>query len=243
MSQQKSYSIGDLAQTADVTSRTIRYYVSEGLLPAPTGGGRVAAYSDEHLARLQLIKILKDEYLPLQEIRNLLDDLEHEAVLELLAEKQKSESLASDSAKSYLQTLLSPPADDTPSGLMRHKVTTQKRLKQKKAKTKIEAEDSEHGLDKSPPSPAPTSSPHLTTLAEEKTDIYQDISVETGQGEMLEAAQNLVEVEEETATRWQRIQITSDVELHVKEELKDNNLWQKINQLIKVARQILSSII
>src|SRR6185503_13854632 len=44
------------------------------------------------------------------------------------------------------------------------------------------------------------------------------------------------------AERWQRYQITPDIELHVKEGLENTSLWQKVEQLIKIARQLLSSI-
>jgi DNA-binding transcriptional MerR regulator len=63
------YSIGELAAESGVTHRTIRYYVEIGLLPPPEGAGRAATYSDEHLARLQLIKRMQSARLSLDEIR------------------------------------------------------------------------------------------------------------------------------------------------------------------------------
>jgi DNA-binding transcriptional MerR regulator len=61
--------IAELAERAGVTQRTIRYYVSEGLLPAPSGRGQRRAYNGEHLSRLARIHDLKAAYLPLHEIR------------------------------------------------------------------------------------------------------------------------------------------------------------------------------
>ena len=43
------FTIGELAQVADVTTRTVRYYVEQGLIPPPRGGGRAASYGEEHL--------------------------------------------------------------------------------------------------------------------------------------------------------------------------------------------------
>ena len=50
-----------------MTPRTIRYYVTEGLLPAPGGRGQRRAYGQQHLERLETIKQLKAAYLPLHE--------------------------------------------------------------------------------------------------------------------------------------------------------------------------------
>ena len=67
-----SFSLDELASEADVTPRTIRYYIAEGLLPPPDSPGRNARYSQEHLDRLRLIASMKDRYLPLKEIRRTL---------------------------------------------------------------------------------------------------------------------------------------------------------------------------
>jgi DNA-binding transcriptional MerR regulator len=50
-----SYGLSELAEAAGVSGRTVRYYVQEGLLPAPAGLGRGSHYDDEHLARLRRI--------------------------------------------------------------------------------------------------------------------------------------------------------------------------------------------
>src|SRR6476469_584366 len=74
--------INELANQAGVTPRTIRYYVEQGLLPAPEYG-RPAEYTEEHLRLLDLIRRLKDKYLPLEEIRDVLGRLSLEQVEEL----------------------------------------------------------------------------------------------------------------------------------------------------------------
>jgi hypothetical protein len=43
------------------------------------------------------------------------------------------------------------------------------------------------------------------------------------------------------AERWRRYPITPEVELHIKEGVVNTHLWQKVEQLIKVARQLLNS--
>lgn len=63
------YSIQDLADLADVSRRTVRYYVQEGLIPAPLGVGRGPHYAQAHLDRLLQVKELQSSGRTLDEIR------------------------------------------------------------------------------------------------------------------------------------------------------------------------------
>jgi DNA-binding transcriptional MerR regulator len=82
-----NYSLKELCRAAGVTERTIRYYITEGLLPPPSGTGPFSRYGYEHWLRLQFILRLKEEYLPLNEIKNLLVD---KSVTELETLAQRS---------------------------------------------------------------------------------------------------------------------------------------------------------
>ena len=65
----------ELEKRTGVGRETIRYYIREGLLPEPDRASRnSASYSDDHVARLKVIKRLQDErFLPLAVIKTLLD--------------------------------------------------------------------------------------------------------------------------------------------------------------------------
>lgn len=76
----REYSIGELAEEAGVSTRTIRYYVSEGLLPPPAGSGPHSRYTEAHRERLETIGRLKAQYLPLKEIRRRLVGLGPDAL-------------------------------------------------------------------------------------------------------------------------------------------------------------------
>jgi len=76
-----TYKLEDLARAADVSPRTVRYYVQRGLLPAPSFRGRDTAYTEEHLARLRAIRKLQDQYLPLDAIAA---ELAHKSAEEIL---------------------------------------------------------------------------------------------------------------------------------------------------------------
>lgn len=71
----REYSLDELSTLADVSPRTVRYYIVEGLLPPPLTSGRNATYSQEHLDRLNAIASMKEMFLPLREIRHRLNTL------------------------------------------------------------------------------------------------------------------------------------------------------------------------
>ena len=64
------YAIGDLARLSGVSRRTVRYYVQEGLIPAPLGVGRGNHYSAEHLEQILRVKAMQEAGRSLDEIRN-----------------------------------------------------------------------------------------------------------------------------------------------------------------------------
>ncbi len=69
------YTIGELEQHTGVASRTIRYYISQGLLAPAHGRGPSATYDQDHLLRLQAIVRLKDTSAGLDEIKRTLSEL------------------------------------------------------------------------------------------------------------------------------------------------------------------------
>ncbi len=72
--------IHELADRAGISVRTIRYYIDEGLLPQPTYQGKYSYYSLNYLDRLELIRRLKESYLPLREIREIMNSLSDDQV-------------------------------------------------------------------------------------------------------------------------------------------------------------------
>ena len=63
----------ELAEAAGIPARTIRFYISRGLLEGPVKAGRGAVYTAEHLARLQQIKDLQGQGRMLSEIAPMLE--------------------------------------------------------------------------------------------------------------------------------------------------------------------------
>jgi DNA-binding transcriptional MerR regulator len=70
---EQEYRIDDLADRSLLSVRNIREYQDRGLLPPPRRRGRVAYYSDDHLARLELISHLLSRGYTLATIRDLFE--------------------------------------------------------------------------------------------------------------------------------------------------------------------------
>jgi DNA-binding transcriptional MerR regulator len=62
------FSLNELAKKSGVPERTIRYYISRGLIPGPLRGGRGAEYTQEHLVGIQTVRQLQSAGMTLAEI-------------------------------------------------------------------------------------------------------------------------------------------------------------------------------
>ncbi|MDP3277371.1 MAG: MerR family transcriptional regulator [Deltaproteobacteria bacterium] len=104
---ERTYKLDELAEAADVTVRTVRYYVQRGLLAAPVFRGRDTSYGEGHLWRLKLIKHLQEErFMPLDAIESeLIGRTDQEVYAWLEREKH---------AKSRPITPITPVAPGTP---------------------------------------------------------------------------------------------------------------------------------
>jgi DNA-binding transcriptional MerR regulator len=104
------FTIEELAEQVAVPVRTVRYYITEGLLPGPEGRGKAASYGEEHLQRLRLIRLLSNQRRPLVEIHQLLHRLSLPEICTLLAdEEQRAKELApagQQPPQEYIATLL-----------------------------------------------------------------------------------------------------------------------------------------
>ena len=96
--------ISELAERAGVSVRTIRFYISEGLLPSPQARGRYSVYDEEYLTRIELIKRLKGAYLPLKEIRRMVESLSKEEIEHMLHKLNEPTSMNSiDGSQTFYQ--------------------------------------------------------------------------------------------------------------------------------------------
>jgi DNA-binding transcriptional MerR regulator len=65
--------LAEIAESAGLPARTVRFYISRGLLPGPVKSGRGASYTADHLARLQQIQRLQADGQTLADIAGRLE--------------------------------------------------------------------------------------------------------------------------------------------------------------------------
>ncbi len=213
MPNEQEYTIGELATLAGVTPRTIRYYVSIGLLPSPGQAGPGTRYGEGHLARLRLIRRLQREHLPLGEIAVRLEGLDDVAVETALT----MEDLGPPSGE------LSEPAADMAAGAWRHSVLGPapgsaldyiNRLKEEQAK---------------PPMPARELAAPAPALRTAKAVMAKAIAMGPPEPEESVGAQR---------SQWERVTLSQNVELHIRRPL--GRLEQKqIERLVRLGRELL----
>lgn len=62
------WTLTELAERSGVPGRTLRYYISRGLMDGPAQAGRSAYYNRKHLTRIEQIRKLQQEGLMLAQI-------------------------------------------------------------------------------------------------------------------------------------------------------------------------------
>jgi DNA-binding transcriptional MerR regulator len=98
----------ELGKKSGLPTRTIRYYISEGLVPAPVKRGPASYYREDHLNRLLLIRKYQAEGLPLDLIRRRLARLgvrEAQQAAGSAVPGRKAASGAGNAALDYIRKL------------------------------------------------------------------------------------------------------------------------------------------
>jgi Ca-activated chloride channel family protein len=110
---ERRLTIEELAKSVGVPVRTVRFYITEGLIPGPGSRGKGATYGEEHLAKLALVRRLAERRVPLSDIREQVSRLSLAEVRDLLEEQnlreaQLNQAEQSSSPKEYVSELMRP---------------------------------------------------------------------------------------------------------------------------------------
>jgi len=212
MPEHERYSLTELADLADVTPRTVRYYLAQGLLPGVSPGPG-SKYDAGHLARLRLIRRLQAEHLPLAEIRRRLDDLDDDEIRELTGGDEPAPP--PDSALDYLRAVLGSGA-----GMARS-------LPRPGARIPPPMRVQSHRPLLSTTAPAPSAA--SSTVAEHVGEPYGSTPVTSP----VAAATRPLE-----RSQWERVVLAPDVELHIRRPLARAQNKQ-VDRLITIAHELL----
>ncbi len=217
------YSLSDLARLADVTPRTVRYYVALGLLPSPEAAGPATRYGDGHLARLRLIRRLQRDHLPLAEIRIRLErmaDDEIIATVSALDAREPDPSQDPGDTLAFVRSLMQQ------SGI-RPTVADRRPAPAVAIRRMAMAESIDQVWAEAASGPPPASSgPAAPPPAS---------SAPAGSGR--ESASASPPRPGPDRTTWERLVISPDVELHVRRPL-DRTTNKRVDQLERIAREL-----
>jgi DNA-binding transcriptional MerR regulator len=100
------FDLKTLCVRAEVTPRTVHFYVQQGLLPPAGSPGPGARYGEGHVARLRLIRLLQKQHLPLAEIAKRMKGLTDVQVAGLIAEAKERRQADRGSALEYIRSVL-----------------------------------------------------------------------------------------------------------------------------------------
>lgn len=171
------YSLAELSELADVSERTVRYYVHEKLMPAPSRWGRRSRYDETHLEALLAIRQLQDDGLTLKDIA---DFLQSEDLTGLASDAIREGSSVEGEA-------LPEDADGPLKGILGHVPPVSGAVKDSVAKARATAK----------------------ALAAMPVEVATK-AAKHGRGTHSAAPK---------PSRWERIPITADIEIHVRRPL------------------------
>ncbi len=216
-SEPASFDINELAAAAGVTTRTIRYYVQQGLLPSSETRGPGARYDRAHLDRLVLIKRLQAQHLPLAEIRKRLEGLTAQQLrdsLEAVPESRKS------SASEYVRQLL---AGSQPLLASKKRVASPAPPEEQHAAPAFGVAHPAPPVVQEPPPTASVEAPRHPPLARVARSAPEPLDPAPSVGR----------------STWERHAFTPDVELHLRRPLsREHN--RLVERLLEFARHLFS---
>jgi DNA-binding transcriptional MerR regulator len=238
----EQYLIHEVAEKAGVSTRTIRYYITEGLLPAPSNRGRYASYDPAYIDLIRLIRQLKDSFLPLKEIKLLVHDISPERVQELLRSSETLRRLQQEvgfSAENAEET-----DDDTAKGYINH--VMQRRLVKRVSDEIVNYEQppafQEENLMMSAPRITDADSFEKPAFIRKRTQAPKDapIPMAAQPGDHSWESNNNIkqELREDTnLNTWQRYEIMEGVELNIRRDVEKQSSG-KLADIIITIRQL-----
>ena len=215
------YTIESLSKLVGLQRRTIRNYITQGLLRGPDSLGRNARYTDYHVKRLKLIKQMKNVLnLSLSEIRRLLNTVGSSEDLTFGDIKMAASAMPHEETE-VMAEAMAPMAE--PSSAVEpeeEELSALDFIRQRKALTEGTPALRQGGR-RRPGRPAQVGGP-IEDLLQQLRDLLANAAVSRkARGE-----------------EWVRLQITPDIEIHVRGHLSSEQL-AGFEELADMMRHIL----
>jgi DNA-binding transcriptional MerR regulator len=212
----ETFSLKELEALSGVSERTIRWYISEGILPRADSRGRDARYSRLHLERLLAARHLRDhEGLSISEIRNRIQSAGPEELRYLSAQASSEQPRAGVSPETTERS-----AHELVSGWQAEDAQPHYRL-QSSVRSSLMAEISPLGR-RAPRFPSQTP---LDRLVHEL-------------GRMVQASQRRVP-RQARAEEWHHIPITPEIEFAVKGSLGEDQI-RRLERVADYLKEVLT---
>jgi len=221
------HSLTEVARIAGVTPRTVRYYIGQGLLRPAARTGPGATYDDDQVRRLMLIRRLQRQHLPLAAIRSRLAELDPAEVSELLAEPEAEP--ATSSALEYIRQHLSAASTQTSPSTM----ATSTPASSPRSAMRYLA-----GIRRSPDASAEPR--RAATPAFEPLLARPMVAAPAAAPPLGIRARQADEPAGEMRSTWDRIELTPDIEIHVRRPL-DRRGNRIVDQILTFARDRLAA--
>ena len=211
----QEYTIESLSKLVGLQRRTIRNYITQGLLRGPDTLGRNARYTDYHLKRLKLIKQMKLVLnLSLSEIRRLLNTVGANEDLTFGDIKLAAGSMPHDETEtesSEMSEAMAPMSAPLPASSLeaepeQDELSALDFIRQRKALTEGTPALRQRGRHRSG-RPAPVAGP-IEDLLQQLRDLLAHAAV----------------TRKTRGEEWVRLQITPDIEIHVRGHLSSEQL-------------------
>ena len=218
--QSGDYTLDDLQNITGASQRSIRNYIQKGLLPRPTKGGRGARYTNEHRVRIEVVKRMKDVGdrqkhldLTLDQMRQLMDSLTWGQLQEIAEGSLEIGAIIDTDQPASTESQLS-------RRIGHHELPLSRKSMQ--AAFSGLSLQARKATDR--------------TIANKQSEGYEDFSrLDEIEHALQDLTHSVGRPRSSTDQVWHRIEITKDVELHVRGTYshKDLSKLQKIGDLLR----------
>ena len=206
---ERRLSIEDLAGAVGLPVRTVRFYIAEGLIPGPGSRGKLAAYGDEHLLRLRLVRRLAAQHVPLTEIRERMNGLILADVRALLDEEEQRATQAL-SPRDYVSELLgrarAPSPQSPPPQVSPGEAQAMRRALREPAPSALPSHEDAGRVEDFRPRPTQADAPARSRYRELLGRASHGVGSLQGFGSLVESG----------SPTWQRLELAPGVEMHVR---------------------------